>query len=148
MQFSEAQQWLKTLGVKCRITEEAWQKMDDQTRSLFMSGTTDIVSRMRALEADHKPDGWPAVQMRDISTLCDIIEGDSCIPCSEIVSCYEGMDGYALVDKAEWARLRAENSRLKRELSNAVREFDRVTGWGESVLAPLADLMDVTATLP
>ena len=142
MQFSEAQQWLKTLGVKCHITEETWQKMDEQTRILFMSdarkvsGTQDIVSRMRALEADHKPDGWPAVQMCDISTLCDIIEGDSCIPCSEIVSCYEGMDGYALVDKAEWARLLAENSRLKRELSNAVREFDRVTGWSESVLAP------------
>ena len=34
----------------------------------------EVVDRMRALEADHAPDGWPAVQMRDISALCDAVE--------------------------------------------------------------------------
>jgi len=29
---------------------------------------------MRALETDHEPEWWPAVQMRDISALCDQIE--------------------------------------------------------------------------
>ena len=52
------------------------------------------------------------------------------------VTCYEGMDGYVLVDKAQYDWLIAENARLKRELSNANREFDRVTGWGYSVLTP------------
>ena len=33
-----------------------------------------IVSRMRLLEKDHDPDGWPAVQMKDISALCDLLE--------------------------------------------------------------------------
>ena len=34
----------------------------------------DLVSNMRALEADHEPDGWPAVRMSTISHLCDVIE--------------------------------------------------------------------------
>ena len=35
---------------------------------------SDLIDRMRALEDDYEPDGWPAVQMRDISALCDQIE--------------------------------------------------------------------------
>jgi hypothetical protein len=35
---------------------------------------TELVSMMRLLEQDHDPDGWPAVQMKDISALCDAIE--------------------------------------------------------------------------
>lgn len=34
-----------------------------------------LVARMRTLEVDHQPDGWPAVQTRDISALCDAVEG-------------------------------------------------------------------------
>ena len=34
-----------------------------------------LVGRLRMLEEDHHPDGWPAVQMKDISALCDFIEG-------------------------------------------------------------------------
>ena len=30
-----------------------------------------LLKRMRLLEVDHAPDGWPAVQMRDITALCD-----------------------------------------------------------------------------
>ena len=33
-----------------------------------------LLARMRALEADHSPDGWPAVQMRDITALCDAVD--------------------------------------------------------------------------
>ena len=33
-----------------------------------------LVGRLRALEDDHAPDGWPAVQMRDISALLDALE--------------------------------------------------------------------------
>ena len=28
----------------------------------------------RLLEKDHEPEGWPAIQMRDISQLCDLVE--------------------------------------------------------------------------
>ncbi len=35
-----------------------------------MSDALDIVEQMRGMSADHGPDGWPAVQMRDISALC------------------------------------------------------------------------------
>ena len=30
--------------------------------------------RLRLLEQDHEPDGWPAVQMRDITELLDELE--------------------------------------------------------------------------
>lgn len=41
-----------------------------------MNGGTEtpLVERMRGLEVDHTPDGWPAVRMREISELCDEIE--------------------------------------------------------------------------
>ena len=31
----------------------------------------DLHARLRLLEADHEPDGWPAVRMRDVSALLD-----------------------------------------------------------------------------
>lgn len=34
----------------------------------------DIVEDLRGFEADHEPDGWPAVKMRQISALCDEAE--------------------------------------------------------------------------
>lgn len=37
--------------------------------------TNQLIKRMRNLEINHDPDGWPAVQMKDITKLCDIIEG-------------------------------------------------------------------------
>jgi len=39
------------------------------------SSPSDLLGRMRDFEVDHKPDGWPAVQMRDISALCQMVEG-------------------------------------------------------------------------
>ena len=36
-----------------------------------MSDTRDIVERLSGMSADHGPDGWPAVQMRDITALCE-----------------------------------------------------------------------------
>ena len=33
-----------------------------------------IVEDMRGFEIDHEPDGWPAIQMRQISALCDEID--------------------------------------------------------------------------
>lgn len=34
----------------------------------------ELIERMRVLECDHDPDGWPAVRMRDISAMRDEIE--------------------------------------------------------------------------
>ena len=36
-----------------------------------MPDIDDTIRRMRLLEADHAPDSWPAVQMRDITALLD-----------------------------------------------------------------------------
>ena len=32
---------------------------------------TELIERMRGFEADHEPDGWPAIRMREVSALCD-----------------------------------------------------------------------------
>jgi hypothetical protein len=34
----------------------------------------EFVKQMRSLEADHAPNGFPTIQMRDVSRLCSIIE--------------------------------------------------------------------------
>ena len=34
----------------------------------------ELIERMRGFEIDHEPNGWPAIQMRDISAMCDVIE--------------------------------------------------------------------------
>ncbi|MCE0760713.1 hypothetical protein LWH94_16090 [Marinobacter sp. G11] len=43
-------------------------------KELVEGGAKGLIERMRSLEQDHEPDGWPAVQMRDISALCDLAE--------------------------------------------------------------------------
>lgn len=40
-----------------------------------MSYHSELLKRMKALEEDHEPNGWPAVQMRDITELRQMIEG-------------------------------------------------------------------------
>ena len=35
---------------------------------------SDLIERLRLLEQDHEPDGWPAVRMRDITALLDSLE--------------------------------------------------------------------------
>lgn len=39
-----------------------------------MRDIDDTITRMRLLAIDHEPNGWPAVQMRDITALLDDIE--------------------------------------------------------------------------
>ena len=34
----------------------------------------ELVRATRLLEIDHRPDGWPCVQMGEISALCDLVE--------------------------------------------------------------------------
>jgi len=42
-----------------------------------------LIEKMRVLETDHDPDGWPAVRMSQISTLCDAVE--SAIPALDLL---------------------------------------------------------------
>ena len=54
---------------------------------------SDASKRLRRLEADHAPDGWPAVQMRDITAVLDELdqmhaarEATECEPYVSLVS--------------------------------------------------------------
>lgn len=39
-----------------------------------MTTNTELNARLRSFETDHKPEGWPAMQMRDVSALLDAID--------------------------------------------------------------------------
>ena len=49
-------------------------KGPDERRVRPGSEARSLVERLRLLEADHEPDGWPAVQLRDITALCSEID--------------------------------------------------------------------------
>ena len=55
-------------------TEEPAGKGPDERRVGLGSEASSLVERLRLLEADHEPDGWPAVQLRDITALCSEID--------------------------------------------------------------------------
>lgn len=38
-----------------------------------MSSIAEILQRVRTMEADHDPDGWPAIRMRDVREMADVI---------------------------------------------------------------------------
>lgn len=42
--------------------------------NLKLEMVMDIVEEMRGFESDHEPDGWPAIQMKHVSALCDEID--------------------------------------------------------------------------
>ncbi len=37
-----------------------------------------IIKRLRLLEMDHDPEGWPCVTMKELTLLLDIIEREQC----------------------------------------------------------------------
>lgn len=38
------------------------------------SSTSELIARVRAYEVDHTPDGWPAIKMKDVSRLANLVE--------------------------------------------------------------------------
>lgn len=68
----------------------------------------DLVERLRLLEQDHEPDGWPAVRMRDITALLAALEAarkDACV---------------SLVVDARFRELAHSHARLQRALPGIV----------------------------
>lgn len=53
-----------------RTTKDFGMTENLQTASASGVGLSDLLGRLRLLEADHGPDGFPAVRMRDITRLC------------------------------------------------------------------------------
>ncbi len=39
-----------------------------------MTDIEKLIERMRILEANHEPNQWPSIRMRDISALCDAVD--------------------------------------------------------------------------
>ncbi|NDP41084.1 MAG: hypothetical protein GZ093_20610 [Rhodoferax sp.] len=76
-----------------------------------------LVERMRGFEVDHKPDGWPAIRMRDVTALCYEIEG--------LILAEEGAKeafGHVVQAKRE---LEAECTRLRELLQSAYEDIRR-----------------------
>lgn len=59
-----------------------------------------LLQRLRALEADHDPEGWPAVQMQDITALLDA--------CESLRIHYDSLEGTATSQAKEIGRLAHE----------------------------------------
>ena len=68
---------------------------------------SDLINRMRLLELDHPPEGWPAVQTRDISALCDALEQA----------------------QARVAEMEAENKALRERMDNLTTALVSHIGW-------------------
>ena len=65
-----------------------------------------LISRMRGLEIDHGPDGWPAIQMKDISALCNLVE--NAIPSIDLLQSRLERGEYIKKQDGRW-RLLDEN---------------------------------------
>jgi hypothetical protein len=72
------------------MDEDEWNKPTfDQARTALLQSTaltaaqSELVERLRSFESDHKPDGWPAIQMRDISALLDMLQSTA-LPVGEL----------------------------------------------------------------
>ena len=50
------------------------ESTEHETNAAVGGRVDPVVMRCRTIEVYHKPDGWPAIQMRDITALCDEIE--------------------------------------------------------------------------
>lgn len=40
-----------------------------------MTNLSELLKMVRTLEEDHDPEGWPAIQMKDVSALARMVEG-------------------------------------------------------------------------
>lgn len=76
----------------------------------------ELLKRMRLLEVDHEPDGWPSVRMRDITALLDEVDRRF------------GIGGELIAARRERDAAQIENAKLRRVLKAAV-ELVCSTGW-------------------
>ena len=60
----------------------------------------DLISRLRRLESDHEPEGYPPVKMKEITALVDACEDLEAMR-MEIIEIYAGMDGGELKTPTE-----------------------------------------------
>ena len=60
----------------------------------------DLISTLRGLEIDHEPEGWPAVQMKEITALCDAVEG--AIPSLDLLEAHLEKGAYIAKQEDKW----------------------------------------------
>lgn len=62
------------IGIARLMAERSTKQMETSTEQEKVVDVDELVRSCRLLEADHEPDGWPAIQMWQISALCKAIE--------------------------------------------------------------------------
>ena len=68
----------------------------------------DLICRLRLLELDHVPDGWPAIRMRDVSALLDqvqLMRGQRGVLCGLLRECVKVIDTIEADDVDEFDNL-------------------------------------------
>jgi len=86
---------------------------------------SDASERLRLLESDHSPDGWPAVQMRDITSVLDELDAMCAARAATEIEPYASM-------AARIGKLTAENRewlRIARGIGDAETNSDEETKW-------------------
>jgi hypothetical protein len=92
------------------------------------SNSSDLLGRMRGLEADHGPEGWPAVKMKDISALCDELE--------KARRTAQYWKDEHLAGNAENEALRQENARLRAKVKKLAAQRNTAYGYGSDAGKP------------
>jgi len=65
-----------------------------------MRKAEDILEDIRGYEVDHNPNGWPAIQMKQVSELCDLVE--SVVPGLDILQKHMEKGAYIAQQDGEW----------------------------------------------
>ncbi len=95
---------------------------------------TQLIESMRSFEADHKPDGWPAIRMHFVSEMCDAIETLQ----AEANSCGSGAG--CLYKDAQIEALEAQVLELTSESETFSQSYGLLVVERDSALAKLAAL--------
>jgi len=69
---------------------------------------SEAIERLRLLESDHSPDGWPAVQMRDITSVLDELDAMHAARAATEIEPYASMAariGKLTAENREWLRI-------------------------------------------
>lgn len=101
--------------------------MSDEASGVVGVGLNALLGRMRLLEQDHEPDGWPAVQMRDLSALCEALEASE-VKLEAMRDAVRRVN-FRRVTNMEMNELRMENDRLRGACKSAIEWLE---GWASA----------------
>jgi len=100
------------------------------------------LERIRAFEIDHTPDGWPAIKMKDVSWLLDLVEQAA----EKIRLLEEELESHAWEISPAMAQAKIDS--LNEQLATVAGERDRYREALEKALPRMAHRFECVSVLP